>query len=90
MWQGTADIRVADEVPDMVAQRPKIVDKNGKAKRIVISTPPDQALLDYMKELAERADNLKNVPAQKITCSRFPVMRVRPHWTCGWSKPMPR
>ena len=61
MWQGTADIRVADEVPDMVAQRPKIVDKNGKAKRIVISTPPDQALLDYMKELAERADNLKNV-----------------------------
>ena len=23
MWQGTADIRVADEVPDMVAQRPQ-------------------------------------------------------------------
>ena len=33
----------------------------GKAKRIVISTPPDKALFDYMKELAERADNLKNV-----------------------------
>ena len=61
MWQGTADIRVADEVPAMVAQRPRIVDKNGKSRRIVISTPPDQALLDYMKELADRADNLKNV-----------------------------
>jgi hypothetical protein len=52
---------VADAVPDMVAQRPKIVDKNGKANRIMISTPPDQALLDYLKELAQRADNLKNV-----------------------------
>ena len=61
MWQGTADIRVADEVPAMVAQRPRIVDRNGKSKRIVVATPPDQALLDYMKELAERADNLKNV-----------------------------
>ena len=64
MWQGTADIRVADEVPAMVVQRPRIVDRNGKSKRIVVATPPDQALLDYMKELAERADNLKNVSLQ--------------------------
>ncbi len=61
MWQNVADIRVADEVPEMVAQRPRIVDKDGKARRTVISTAPDQALIDYMAELAERADNLKNV-----------------------------
>jgi|GEM_PF-1483724 len=61
MWQMVADIRVADEVPAMVAQRPRIVNEKGQAKRTVIATPPDQQLLDYMGKLAERADNLRNV-----------------------------
>ncbi len=60
MWQGVADIRVADEVPEMVAQRPRIVDENGKPRRTVIATPPDAALLAYMESLAKRADELKN------------------------------
>lgn len=59
MWQQVADIRVADEVPELVAQRPRLVDEQGKAKRTVIKTPADKALLDYMKKLAERADDLK-------------------------------
>jgi N12 class adenine-specific DNA methylase len=62
MWQGVADIRVADEVPEMVAARPRIVDKEGKPRRIVVATPGDKALADYMLELAERADQLKGMP----------------------------
>ena len=62
IWQMTADVRVADEVPEMVAARPRIVDEQGKAKRIVIATPADQALLDYMQTLVERADKLKGKP----------------------------
>jgi N12 class adenine-specific DNA methylase len=65
MWQGVADIRVADEVPEMVKVRPHIVDENGKQKRMVVSVEPDRALLDYMKLLADRADNLKNVTPEE-------------------------
>ena len=61
IWQMTADVRVADEVPEMVAARPRIVDEQGKAKRIVIATPADK-LLDYMQTLVERADKLKGKP----------------------------
>ena len=60
MWQTVADIRVADEVPEMINERPRIVDEHGKPKREVISVAPDQALLDYTGELAKRADELKN------------------------------
>jgi len=35
------------------------VDKEGKPRRIVVATPGDKALADYMLELAERADQLK-------------------------------
>jgi N12 class adenine-specific DNA methylase/ppGpp synthetase/RelA/SpoT-type nucleotidyltranferase len=62
MWQQVADIRVADEVPAMVAQRPRIVDENGKQRRSVIPVPPDKALLDYMETLAVRAEHLKGKP----------------------------
>ena len=62
IWQQTADIRVADEVPEMVAQRPRIVDEQGKSRRIVVPTPGDKALADYMAELSERADQLKGKP----------------------------
>ncbi len=60
LWQQTADIRVADEVPSMRAQQPRIVnDKGEKTGRTVIAAPPDQALKDYMQELAVRADEMK-------------------------------
>lgn len=59
IWQQTADIRVADEVPSMRAQQPRLVNEKGeKAGRTVIAAPPDQALRDYMVELAERADEM--------------------------------
>jgi N12 class adenine-specific DNA methylase len=61
MWQTVADIRVADEVPEMVKQRPRIVNENGKTGRSVIAVKPDPALLEYMKRLSKRADELKNV-----------------------------
>ena len=71
MWQGVTDIRVADEVPEMAKVRPRVVDENGKQKRMVISVEPDQALLDYMKLLADRADNLKNVTPQEDNMLRI-------------------
>lgn len=61
MWQQVADIRVADEVPELVALRPRLVDADGKAKRTVLKSPADDALKSYMKVLADRADNLKNM-----------------------------
>jgi len=61
IWQYVADIRVADEVPLMVRQRPRIVDEQGNERRTVVTVAPDQHLLDYMQDLAARADNLKNV-----------------------------
>ena len=60
MWQTVADIRVADEVPEMVRQRPRIVDDQGKARRTVVAVQPDEQLLAYMKSLEKRADELKN------------------------------
>ena len=71
MWQGVTDIRVADEVPEMTRVRPRVVDENGKQKRMVISVEADQALLDYMKLLADRADNLKNVTPQEDNMLRI-------------------
>jgi len=61
MWQATADIRVADDSLNIVRQRPRLVDDQGKARRTVIAVPPDQALLDYIQLLSKRADELPNV-----------------------------
>ena len=58
LWQDVTDIRVADEVPQMVALRPRIVDDNGKPRRTVISAPPTKDLLLYMEDLARRASDL--------------------------------
>ena len=61
IWQTAADVRVAAEVPELVRVRPRLVDGEGKAKRTVVATPPDEALVGYMALLAERADNMANV-----------------------------
>jgi len=58
LWQQVADIRVADEVPALVKQRPRLVDEKGKPKRTVIAVPPDEQLLDYMAVIVQRADEL--------------------------------
>jgi len=58
IWQQVADIRVADEVPAVTRQRPRLVDEEGKTRRTVIPVQPDDALLDYMQSLAKRADEL--------------------------------
>lgn len=58
IWQQTTDIRVAGESPHVVRLRPRLVDEEGKARRSVISAPPDQQLLDYMQSLSKRADEL--------------------------------
>jgi|GEM_PF-1954199 N12 class adenine-specific DNA methylase/ppGpp synthetase/RelA/SpoT-type nucleotidyltranferase len=58
LWQNVADIRVAEEVPNIMKLRPRVVDDEGKQKRTVIKIPPDEVLLNYMATLAKRADEL--------------------------------
>ena len=65
LWQQVADIRVADEVPDIGRLRPRVVDDQGKEKRTVVAVPPDQALIDFMQSLARRAENLKSVSPEE-------------------------
>lgn len=58
MWQGAADIRVASEVPAMVAERPRLVDEEGRERRTVIVASGSEALARFMTDLAHRADTL--------------------------------
>jgi superfamily II DNA/RNA helicase len=61
LWQQSADIRVASEVPDIVKRRPRIVDEQGRERRTVIAAPPDEPLLDYIEGLGKRASELGGV-----------------------------
>ena len=61
LFQNVADIRVASEVPEMRAAQPRLVDDEGRNKRITVVSPSHEALQDYMADIIERADNLKNV-----------------------------
>jgi hypothetical protein len=38
------------------------VDEQGRPRRTVIACPPDDALLEYMKSLATRAEKLSGQP----------------------------
>ena len=61
LLQNVADIRVASEVPQMLAVQPRLVDRDGNAKRIVEQSPDYPSLQLYMSDLEERADNMGEV-----------------------------
>ena len=61
LFQNVADIRVASEVPQMLERQPRLVDRNGNAKRIIEKAPTYPSLQKYMDHLGERADDMKNV-----------------------------
>ena len=65
LFQNVADIRVASEVPEMMAARPHLVDRKGENKRETVVSPPHEALQSYMEELVERADQLGKVPPEE-------------------------
>ena len=59
LFQNVADIRIADEVPEMRAAQPKLVNEKGEQnKRITVVAPNHPALKAYMQEIVQRADRL--------------------------------
>ena len=64
LFQNVADIRVASEVPEMLAAQPRLVDQKGENKRETVVSPPHPALQDYMEELVKRAEKIGTVPPE--------------------------
>ena len=65
LLQNVADIRVASEVPQMLDTQPRLVDRKGNAKRIIVQAPSYPSLRQYMDHLEERADKMGEVdPAE--------------------------
>ncbi len=58
LFQNVADVRVASEVPEMVAVRPRLVDARGNPKRTGIKAPNYPFLEAYMEHLRDRVDKL--------------------------------
>ena len=65
LFQNVADIRVASEVPEMLAAQPRLVDEKGDPKRTTVVAPAHPALDAYMKSLIERVDKLGAVPPEE-------------------------
>ena len=62
LFQHSADIRVASEVPEMMAAQPRLVDEKGDPKRITVVAPSHPALRAYMADIIKRVDQLGKVP----------------------------
>ena len=65
LFQNVTDIRVASEVPEMMAAQPHLVDRNGENKRVTVVSPPHDALKAYMEDLVERVEKLGTVPPEE-------------------------
>ena len=65
LFQNVSDIRVASEVPEMMAAQPRLVDDQGENKRITVVSPPHDALRAYMQAIVKRVDNLPNVKPEE-------------------------
>ena len=61
LFQNVADVRVASEVPEMTAVRPRLVDHNGDPKRTTIKAEGYPALQEYMCDLRDRVARLGRV-----------------------------
>ena len=60
LFQNVADIRVAREVPGMAAVRPRVVTDDGAPGRTLVKAPLHPALDQYMQQIAQRAEAIKN------------------------------
>ena len=65
LFQNVADVRVASEVPEMMAARPRLVDDAGNPRRTTIVSPQYPALRNFMADLRERVDNLGHVDPEE-------------------------
>ena len=65
LFQNVADVRVASEVPEMVAVRPRLTDDSGNPKRTGVKAPNYPDLQAYMKHLRERVDKLPTMDPEQ-------------------------
>ena len=61
LFQRVADIRVASEVPEMMAAQPRLVSDSGDPRRTTVVSPSHPALEAYMENVVRRVDQLGNV-----------------------------
>ena len=62
LFQHVADIRVASEVPEMVAAQPLLIgDDNQQGDRVIKVAPTHRDLQDYMRTLVKRVNKLGQV-----------------------------
>ena len=61
LWQNVADVRVASEVPEMMAARPRLMNQKGEPKPITEVAPAHAPLQEYMGELVDRVNKLGQV-----------------------------
>ena len=65
LFQNVADIRVASEVPEMLAVQPRLMNGQGENKRITVVAPPHPALKEYMADIVKRVDELRTVSPEE-------------------------
>ena len=58
LFQNVTDVRVASEVPEMLAAQPRLKDENGEPKRTTVVVPSTSELQTYMRYLRQRVEKL--------------------------------
>ena len=58
LFQNVADVRVASEVPEMVAVRPRLIDDAGNPRKATIKAEAYPALREYMGRLRYRVERM--------------------------------
>lgn len=60
LFQITADVRMAEDAPELARRNPRLVDLSGKpSHRITVTSPASDDLRDYMAQLVEREKAVK-------------------------------
>ena len=69
LFQRVSDVRVASEVPKMLAVQPRLIDDRGNPRRITVKAPAYPALQAYVKDLDARADAIAAGEPQEVPSS---------------------
>ena len=69
LFQRVSDVRVASEVPKMLAVQPRLIDDRGNPRRITVKAPAYPALQAYVKDLDARADAIADNDPREVPAS---------------------
>ena len=65
LFQNVADVRVASEVPEMLAAQPRLLGSDGQSKRITVVAPETPELKSYMDDIVKRVGEIGRVPPEE-------------------------